>query len=69
MIKLTIHARVLAQLKLAMPKTNKAELAIDKYVTALEELIDHALLYSDDNRYRFFNQFKISIHQFMLSTG
>ena len=69
MIKLTIHARLLAQLKLAMPKTNKAELAIDKYVTALEELIDHALLYSDDNRYRFFNQFKISIHQFMLSTG
>jgi len=69
MIKLTLDARVLAMLKQAMPKTNKAELALEKYVNVLESMFDRALLSADDNKYRFFKQFTISTHQLMLATG
>lgn len=69
MIKLTVDASVLAKLKLAMPMTDKAERALEKYVDVLERMLDNALLNADDNRYRFFKHFMISVHELMLATG
>ncbi len=53
-IKLTVDAVVSAALKRAMPKTNKAELALDKYTRVLERHLEQSLLHMDDNMYRFF---------------
>jgi hypothetical protein len=39
MITLSIDASVLIALKKAMPKTNKAELALEKYKEVLKQLI------------------------------
>jgi hypothetical protein len=69
MLKLTIDPIVLATLKSVMPKTNKAELALEKYASVLAAHLDKSLLYMEDNRNRFFNQFVVSIEQLMLETG
>ena len=69
MLKLTIDPIVLKTLKLAMPKTNKAELALENYVSALEFHVNRSLLYMEDNRYRFFKHFVVSTHQLMLDVG
>lgn len=69
MLKLTIDSKVRQSLKKAMPKTNKAELAIEKYASVLTAHLDHSLLYMEDNRNRFFKQFVVSIEQLMLDTG
>ncbi len=69
MIKLTVDASVLAALKRAMPKTNKAEMALDKYKTVLERHLEQSLLHMDDNMYRFFKNFYVSTHKLMLEAG
>ena len=53
MITLSIDASVLIALKKAMPKTNKAELALEKYKEVLKQLIEHSLMNMDDNLFRF----------------
>jgi hypothetical protein len=69
MLKLTTDPQVLQSLKKAMPKTNKAELALEKYVSVLTAHLDRSLLYMEDNRYRFFKQFLVSIERLMLESG
>lgn len=69
MIKLTVDASVLAALKRVMPKTNKAELALDKYKTVLERHLEQSLLHMDDNMYRFFKNFYVSTHSLSLEVG
>ena len=69
MITLSIDAPVLIALKKAMPKTNKAELALEKYKAVLKQLIEHSLMNMDDNLFRFFGQFLVSTHQLELETG
>jgi hypothetical protein len=68
MLKLTIDSIVLKKLKLAMPKTDKAERALENYVSALEFHVNRSMLYMEDNRYRFFKHFVVSTHQLMLDT-
>jgi len=62
MITLSIDASVLIALKKVMPKTNKAELALEKYKEVLKQLIEHSLMNMDDNLFRFFGQFLVSTH-------
>lgn len=69
MITLSIDASVLIALTKAMPKTNKAELALEKYKEVLKQLIEHSLMNMDDNLFRFFGQFLVSTHQLELETG
>ena len=69
MITLSIDASVLIALKKAMPKTNKAKLALEKYKEVLKQLIEHSLMDMDDNMFRFFGQFLVSTHQLELETG
>ena len=69
MITLSIDASVLIALKKAIPKTNKAELALEKYKEVLKQLIEHSLMNMDDNLFRFFGQFLVSTHQLELETG
>ncbi len=69
MIKLTVDAVVSVALKRAMPKTNKAELALDKYINVLERHLEQSLLHMDDNMYRFFKHFYVSTHDLMLEVG
>lgn len=69
MLKLTTDPKVLQSLKKAMPKTNKAELALEKYVSVLTAHLDRSLLYIEDNRNRFFKQFVVSIERLMLESG
>ncbi len=69
MIKLTVDASVLTALKRVMPKTNKAELALDKYKTVLERHLEQSLLHMDDNMYRFFKHFYVSTHSLSLEVG
>lgn len=68
-IKLTVDAVVSAALKRAMPKTNKAELALDKYINVLERHLEQSLQHMDDNMYRFFKHFYVSTHDLMLEVG
>ena len=68
-IKLTVDPVVLAALKRAMPKTNKAELALEKYINVLERHLEQSLLHMDDNMYRFFKHFYVSTHALELETG
>ncbi len=69
MITLSIDASVLIALKKAMPKTNKAELALEKYKEVLKQLIEHSLMNMNDNLFRFFGQFLVSTHQLELEAG
>jgi hypothetical protein len=69
MLKLTADSQVLQSLKKAMPKTNKAELALEKYVSVLTAHLDQSLLYMEDNRHRFFKQYVVSIEHLMLESG
>lgn len=69
MIKLTLNPIVFATLKQAMPKTNKAQLALDKYVSVLESHLNRSLLYMTDNNYRFFKRFIVSTRQVEIQTG
>ena len=68
-IKLTVDAVVSAALKRAMPKTNKAELALDKYTRVLERHLEQSLLHMDDNMYRFFKHFYVSTHALSAEVG
>ena len=68
-IKLTVSETVLDALKRAMPKTNKAELALDKYTRVLERHLEQSLLHMDDNMYRFFKQFYVSTHALSAEVG
>jgi hypothetical protein len=69
MIKLTLNPIVLATLKQAMPKTNKAQLALDKYVSVLETNLDKSLLYMNDNRYKLLKLFVVSPRLIMVQSG
>lgn len=69
MIKLTVDPVVLDSLKKAMPKTNKAELALEKYLSVLAAHLDRSLLYMQDNRNRFFKQFVVSVERLMWESG
>lgn len=69
MITLTIDPSVLAKLKLAMPKTDKAELALEKYRTVLQRFIEDSLLNMENNLFRHYKNFNISTHDFELQVG
>ena len=60
---------VLDAMKRAMPKTNKAELALCKYIDALEEHLEQSLMHMDDNMYKFFKHFYVSTHNLSLDVG
>jgi hypothetical protein len=68
-IKLTVNASVLAALKRVMPKTTKAQDALDKYIAVLERHLEQSLMYMDDNMYRFFKHFYVSTHKLSLEVG
>jgi uncharacterized protein Usg len=68
-ITITVSDAVRTALKRAMPKTNKAELALQKYTKILERHLEQSLLYMDDNMYRFFKHFYISTHALSLEVG
>lgn len=68
-IKLSVSQTVSAALKIAMPKTNKAELALEKYVSVLERHLEQSLMHMDDNMYRFFKHFYVSTHALSLDVG
>ena len=68
-IKLTVSDAVLASLKNSMPKTNKAELALEKYTRILARHLEQSLLHMDDNMYRFFKNFYVSTHALSLEVG
>jgi len=68
-IKLTVDEAVLVALKRIMSKTNKAELALEKYTRVLERHLEQSLLHMDDNMYRLFKNFYISTHDLMLEVG
>ena len=68
-IKLIVSESVLDALKSAMPKTNKAELALEKYCTVLERHLEQSLLHMDDNMYRLFKNFYVSTHDLSLEVG
>ena len=68
-IKLTVSDVVLDAMKRAMPKTNKAELALCKYIDALEEHLEQSLMHMDDNMYKFFKHFYVSTHNLSLDVG
>ena len=56
-------------MKRAMPKTNKAELALDKFVNVLEQHLEQSLMHMDDNMYKFFKHFYVSTHNLSLEVG
>ena len=60
---------VLDAMKRAMPKTNKAEFALCKYIDALEEHLEQSLMHMDDNMYKFFKHFYVSTHNLSLEVG
>ena len=68
-IKITVSDVVLDAMKRAMPKTNKAELALCKYIDALEEHLEQSLMHMDDNMYKFFKHFYVSTHNLSLEVG
>ena len=68
-IKITVSDVVLDAMKRAMPKTNKAELALCKYIDALEEHLEQSLMHMDDNMYKFFKHFYVSTHNLSLDVG
>ena len=68
-IKLAASDAVAAALKRAMPKTNKAQLALAKYISVLEQHLEQSLLHMDDNMYRFFKHFYVSTHDLTLQVG
>ena len=69
MIKLIVDPIVLKTLKQAMPKTKKAEQALEKYISILERQIDKSLMNARDNKFRFFKQFLLSTHDLSLEVG
>ena len=69
MIKLIVDPIVLTTLKQAMPKTKKAEQALEKYISILERHIDKSLMNARDNKFRFFKQFLLSTHDLSLEVG
>lgn len=68
-IKLAASDAVIEALKRAMPKTNKAQLALAKYINVLEQQLELSLLHMDDNMYRFFKHFYVSTHDLSLQVG
>ena len=68
-IKLTVSDVVLGAMKRAMPKTNKAELALNKYTNVLEQHLEQSLMHMDDNMYKFFKHFYVSTHNLSLEIG
>ncbi len=68
-IKLTVSNLVLDAMKRAMPKTNKAELALNKFVNVLEQHLEQSLMHMDDNMYKFFKHFYVSTHNLSLEVG
>ena len=69
MIKLIVDPIALKTLKQAMPKTKKAEQALEKYISILERHIDKSLMNARDNKFRFFKQFLLSTHDLSLEVG
>ena len=68
-IKLTVSEVVFDAMKRAMPKTNKAELAFNKYANVLEQHLEQSLMHMDDNMYKFFKHFYVSTHNLSLEIG
>lgn len=68
-INLTVSQSVFDVLKCAMPKTNKAEMALNKYIKVLEQHLEQSLIHMDDNMYRFFKNFYVSTHALSLEVG
>ena len=63
MIKLEVDSSVLVALKLAFPKpANRAETALNKYVIALEDMLNDSVL-KDHNHYSLLNLYSISLHK------
>ncbi len=60
---------MLSSLKQAMPKTNKAEIALDKYVAILEAHLNKSLFYTNDNRLRLFKLYVVSPRDIMIESG
>ena len=69
MLKLIIDPIVLKTLKKAMPKTDKAERAIEKYVSVLEAHLNWSLLYLHTNLYRWRKIFVVSTRRIMIGGG
>ena len=69
MIKLIVDPIVLTTLKQAMPKTKKAEEALEKYKSVLEHHVGKSLMNAKDNKFRFFKQFLLSTHDLSLEVG
>ena len=68
-IKLIVSEVVFDAMKRAMPKTNKAELAFNKYANVLEQHLEQSLMHMDDNMYKFFKHFYVSTHNLSLEVG
>lgn len=68
-IKLLVSDLVLDAMKRAMPKTNKAELALNKYTSVMEQHLEQSLMHMDDNMYKFFKHFYVSTHNLSLEVG
>lgn len=69
MLTLTVDPAVLAKLKSAMPMTDKAERAMDKYITVLTRKLEDSLMNMDSNMFKFFKQFLVSTHALSLEVG
>jgi hypothetical protein len=69
MISIKLNPIVLAKLKSVMPMTDKAERALNKYVSVLELLVEQSLLQMDTNLFRFYKLFMLSTHELSLRVG
>lgn len=69
MIHLTIDPSVHSKLKVAMPKTDKAKRALDKYADELTKHIEKSLLRMDSNLFKHYKQFYVSTYQLSLDVG
>jgi len=69
MLKLTVDPIVLQTLKRAMPKTDKADHALSRYVEILRQMMEQALLRMDTNLYRHYKYFNLSTHDLSNQVG
>jgi hypothetical protein len=69
MIKLIVDPIVLTTLKQAMPKTKKAEEALEKYISILERQIDKSLMNDLGGLFRKSKLIHLSTHSLALEVG
>ena len=69
MIKLIVDPIVLTTLKQAMPKTKKAEEALEKYISILERQIDKSLMNDLGGLFRKSKLIQLSTHSLALEVG